>query len=375
MRRILYVTGTRADFGLMRSTLLMINSRPELKLGILATGMHLDPHYGDTIREIESSGISIVARVPVELRSDSGSAMAKAIGVEILGMVEAFERWRPDVVMLLGDRGEMLAGAIAALHLNVPIVHIHGGERSGTVDEPVRHAISKLAHYHFTATVDARERLIRMGEREENIFVTGAPGLDGLADIQIPERDELAGAFGLDPLRPIALVIFHPVVQSADLADWQMRTLLDGIGQVFGLQALVLMPNADAGGEAIRAVLADLPLGFQVVNHLRREDFCRWLAVADVMLGNSSSGIIEAASFHTPVVNVGDRQIGRERSGNVVDVDVDAPAIRDALTQTLTCGRVFVKNVYGDGAAGIRITELLERLPLNRDLLLKCNAY
>ncbi|WP_083659465.1 UDP-N-acetylglucosamine 2-epimerase [Pseudomonas sp. PA1(2017)] len=375
MRRILYVTGTRADFGLMRSTLLMINAEAELELGILATGMHLDPQYGDTIREIESSGVSIVARIPVELRSDSGSAMAKAIGVEILGMVEAFERWRPDIVVLLGDRGEMLAGAIAALHLNVPIVHIHGGERSGTVDEPVRHAISKLAHYHFTATADARDRLIRMGEREENIFVTGAPGLDGLADIRAPRRDEMAAEFGFDALRPIALVIFHPVVQSADLAELQMQTLLEGIKLAVDLQALVLMPNADAGGEAIRAVLANPPLDVRVVNHLRREDFCRWLAAADVMLGNSSSGIIEAASFHTPVVNVGDRQRGRERSDNVVDVEVDAPAIRDALNHTLASGRVTVKNVYGDGDAGKRITELLGRLPLSRDLLLKCNVY
>lgn len=375
MRRILYVTGTRADFGLMRSSLLMIHGRPGLELGILVTGMHLDSQYGDTIREVESCGISIVARVPVELRSDSGSTMAKAIGVEILGMVEAFEQWRPDVVMLLGDRGEMLAGAIAALHLNIPIVHIHGGERSGTVDEPIRHAISKLAHYHFTATVDARERLVRMGEREENIFVTGAPGLDGLVDIQPPVRDEMALGYGFDPLRPIALVIFHPIVQHAELADRQMRALLEGIRRVDGLQALVLMPNADAGGEAIRAVLADPAIGVRVVNHLQRDDFCRWMSVVDVMVGNSSSGIIEAASFHTPVVNVGNRQLGRERSDNVVDVEVDVTEIQCALVQVLAKGRIAVRNIYGDGAAGLRITELLERLPLNRDLLLKCNAY
>ncbi|WP_308726208.1 UDP-N-acetylglucosamine 2-epimerase, partial [Metapseudomonas otitidis] len=178
------------------------------------------------------------------------------------------------------------------LHLNIPIVHIHGGERSGTVDEPIRHAISKLAHYHFTATAGARERLVRMGEREENIFVTGAPGLDGLVDIQPPVRDEMALGYGFDPLRPIALVIFHPVVQHAELADRQMRTLLEGIRRVDGLQALVLMPNADAGGEAIRAVLADPAIGVRVVNHLQRDDFCRWMSVVDVMVGNSSSGII-----------------------------------------------------------------------------------
>ena len=172
MRRILYLTGTRADFGLMRATLAGIQAHPELKLGLLVTGMHLDPRYGDTVREVEASGLPVVARVPVALGDDDGATMARAIGLELLGAVDALASFHPDLLLLLGDRGEMLAGAIAALHLNIPIVHLHGGELSGTVDEPVRHAISKLAHYHFTATEGARERLIRMGERPEHIHVT-----------------------------------------------------------------------------------------------------------------------------------------------------------------------------------------------------------
>lgn len=375
MRRILYVTGTRADFGLMRSTLQCIAAKPDLELGVLVTGMHLDPQYGETVREVEASGISIVARVPVVLRSDSGAAMARAIGIELLGFIDTLESWRPDIILLLGDRGEMLAGAIAALHLNIPIVHIHGGERSGTVDEPVRHAISKLAHYHFTATSGARERLVRMGERPESIFITGAPGLDGLAELALPSRGLLAANEGFDPERPIALVVFHPVVQQARAAAEQIQGVIEGLQAVDGLQVLLLMPNADAGGESIRAVLGDLRADIRVVNHLPRETFCQWLARADVMVGNSSSGIIEAATFGTPVVNVGVRQQGRERSANLVDVPVDAGAICEAVCEALILGRREVKNVYGDGRTGPRIAQLLLELPLTPDLLLKCNAY
>jgi len=375
MRRIIYITGTRADFGLMRSTLLRLDADSDLELGLIATGMHLDSQYGNTIREVETSGLSIIGRIFVELRSDMGSTMARAIGTEIIGIVDCLEQWRPDLVLLLGDRGEMLAGAIAALHLNIPIAHIHGGERSGTVDEPVRHAISKLSHYHFTATRGARERLVRMGEREEHIFVTGAPGLDGISSIGVPVRAELAQAYGFDSSRWLALVIFHPVVQQADVAAEQIAALLKGVSLVRGLQALVLMPNADAGGEAIRAILANPPSEVRVVNHLPRDEYCHWLAVADVMVGNSSSGVIEAASFNTPVVNVGERQQGRERSANVVDVPVDALAIRDAINGALEADQKEVENIYGDGFAGERIAALIKSLPLTTDLLLKCNAY
>jgi len=262
-----------------------------------------------------------------------------------------------------------------ALHLNIPIVHIHGGERSGTVDEPVRHAISKLAHYHFTATPGARERLVRMGERPETIFCTGAPGLDGLSDLVLPSRELLATNEGFDPERPIALVVFHPVVQQARAAADQIQAVIEGIQAVDGLQALLLMPNADAGGESIRSVLDEIRADVKVVSHLPREVFCHWLARADVMVGNSSSGVIEAATFWTPVVNVGVRQYGRERSANLVDVSVNASSICEAVREALISGRREVKNVYGDGRTAPRIAQLLLDLPLTPDLLLKCNAY
>lgn len=376
MRRICYVSGTRADFGLMQRTLQRLNAHPEIILSVVATGMHLSPTYGETVKEIEASGLHIAAHIPVALEETSGPAMARALALELSGLVDIFEQERPDIVLLLGDRGEMLAGALAAIHLNIPIAHIHGGERSGTVDEPVRHAISKLSHYHFTATEEARQRLIRMGERPDHIFVTGAPGLDGLQDLVVYSRQELCEKVGFDAGKPVALVVFHPVVQTADAASHQAQELLAAL-DVAGVQAICLMPNADAGGNLIRQALRENGRHprFRLLTHLPRADFVSWMASADVMVGNSSSGIIEAGSFGLPVVNVGDRQRHRERGQNVMDVPPQRSEIEAAILRALQSERPIPENVYGDGRAGERIAELLVTLPLGRELLEKSNAY
>lgn len=376
MRRICYVSGTRADFGLMQRTLQRLNAHPEIALSVVATGMHLSPTYGETVKEIEASGLPVVARIPVALEEASGAAMARALASELGGLVDVFEREQPNIVLLLGDRGEMLAGALAAIHLNIPIAHIHGGERSGTVDELVRHAISKLSHYHFTATEEARQRLIRMGERPEHIFVTGAPGLDGLHDLVAYSRRELCEKVGFDASAPVALVVFHPVVQTAEEAGDQARELLAAL-HAAGVQAICLMPNADAGGNLIRQALLENGRhpAIRLLTHLPRTEFVSWMASADVMVGNSSSGIIEAGSFGLPVVNVGDRQRFRERGRNVLDVPVQRNKIEAAICSMLRSRRPAPENVYGDGCAGERIAELLVTLPLDRKLLEKSNAY
>jgi GDP/UDP-N,N'-diacetylbacillosamine 2-epimerase (hydrolysing) len=377
MRQVCYVSGTRADFGLMRRTLEAIAAADGLQLSIVATGMHLDERYGMTIRDIEAAGLPVAARIPVEAQgAPTGAAMAHDISRMLAGMVDAFERLRPDTVLLLGDRGEMLAGAIAALHLNIPIAHVHGGERSGTVDEPVRHAISKLSHFHFTATAQSRERLVRMGEAPAQVFVTGAPGLDGIVhDAGILRADLLADQH-FDPGRPVAILVFHPVVQDADEAGKVATLLLNRLLRD-GFQILALRPNSDAGSAAVRAAL-DREAGHadvRVITHLERPAFLSWLAAADVMVGNSSAGIIEAASFGLPVVNVGRRQNLRERNANVVDVEPVAQAVDDALTRVRRQGRLPRQNVYGDGQAATRIVELLRTIPLDPSILAKANAY
>lgn len=377
MRHVCYVSGTRADFGLMRRTLEAVHAAADLRLSIVATGMHLDERYGLTVRDIEAAGLPVAATLPMDGSGEpTGSAMARDISRMLARMVDAFERLRPDLVLLLGDRGEMLAGAIAALHLNISIAHVHGGERSGTIDESVRHAISKLSHFHFAATAQSRERLVRMGEAPAQVFVTGAPGLDGIVqDAGIPRADLLAGQ-RFDPARPVAILVFHPVVQEAAEGGRVATLLLNRLLRQ-GFQVLALRPNSDAGSAAVRAAL-DRQAGHadvRVITHLGRNAFLSWLAAADVMVGNSSAGIIEAASFGLPVVNVGSRQNLRERNANVVDVESLAQAVDDALARVRRQGRLPRQNVYGDGQAAGRIVELLRTLPLDPSILAKANAY
>lgn len=376
MRRICYISGTRADFGLMRSTLQTIRDHVALDLSVIATGMHLSPFYGNTVEEIAAAGLRIAARVPVPLEPATGATMARNIGIMLGAFTDALESERPDVLLLLGDRGEMLAGAVAGIHLNIPVAHIHGGDRSGTVDEPVRHAVSKLSHLHFTATEEARERLIRMGEDPAHIHVTGAPGLDGLTGGELPDREEVARLHGLDPSRPFALVVYHPVLQEAATAADEVRALLAALTGA-GVQVLAMMPNADAGSDGVRAALAEAKgaPGVTVRTHLARPAFVAAMARADLVAGNSSAGIIEAASFGTPVLNVGPRQNLRERNANVVDVDAAGPAMAEGLARLLAHGRFPLQNVYGDGRAGERIARLLATETLDEALLMKVNGY
>jgi len=257
-------------------------------------------------------------------------------------------------------------------------VHIHGGERSGTIDEPVRHAISKLSHYHFTATDEARQRLIKMGEKPEHIFTVGAPGLDGLEEESSFSYEELCSEVGFSTRIPTVLLVFHPVVQDAAQAGEQMDEVLAAI-EPLGLQVVCWLPNADVGGDFIRQSIDKFQTKgevlFKAFSHLPRRKFVSWMKYAAVMVGNSSSGIIEAATFDTPVVNVGSRQHGRERSGNVIDVVAKQDAIKSALLAALQRGKADVDNIYGQGASGQHMLELLKSLPLDKALLDKMNAY
>ena len=418
-RRILYLSGTRADFGLMRQTLRTAAAHPGLEVAVAVTGMHLHADYGHTVDDIAASGLRIAVRIPSDVGARDGAGMTRAISQTLAGLVPVLQAERPDALLLLGDRGEMLAGAIAALHLGVPSIHLHGGERSGTVDEPVRHAISKLAALHFCATVQSRERLIAMGEDPQRVHVVGAPGLDDLGEALHTPRlaalralhaalerqsphpnpphargeggllpagrpDASAGAAPFTPPspvgeagrrslveRPYALVLFHPVVQEASDAAAQTQALLDGLraaGAGSAFSVIWLAPNADAGSGHIEALLrAQQWPGFHRITHLPRADYLAALRHATLLAGNSSSGIIEAASLGTRVVNVGRRQSFRERNANTVDAPPQAGAIEAAVRQALVLGPWphTADNVYGDGQSAARIAHLLATLPLS----------
>jgi GDP/UDP-N,N'-diacetylbacillosamine 2-epimerase (hydrolysing) len=379
VRKVFYVTGTRADFGLMASTLQQIAAHPELELQVAVTGMHLSATYGLTVSEIEALGLPIVARIPTNVEERSAAAMAQGIGQAIIGLTQALEQARPDLVVVIGDRGEMLAAAIAALHLGIPIVHLHGGERSGTVDESVRHAITKLSHWHFVATEESRDRVVRLGERPEHVWITGAPSLDGLDALAGRERAQVLPELGLPGDARYVLVLFHPVLQEMADARAQTLALADALRDALAgtsTHILWLAPNADAGSAAILNALDSLG-GERLhrITHLPRPAYVAALAHADALIGNSSSGIIEAASLGTPVVNIGSRQQSRERNRNTLDCAGERTAITNAIRQSLAHGRYPPGNVYGDGRAGERITQLLATTPITADLLDKVNTY
>ena len=374
LRKIIYLSGTRADFGLMQSSLVMLAKVADVSIAV--TGMHMAPGFGQTINDIRAAGLRICGEVPIDVTTRTAHSMSASIGECLIGMTSLLQREQPDILVLLGDRGEMLAGAIAALHLGIVCVHIHGGERSGTVDEPVRHAISKLSHYHLVATVESKNRLVRMGEHAEAVHVTGAPGLDGLLDMADVSGIDGISALNLPLDHPFILAIFHPVVQQADDAYRQTSSLLLALKKT-GLPVIWLEPNSDAGSVEVLKALNDfgLPVGSIRLQHMQRKSFAIAMKQCAIMVGNSSAGIIEAASFSTPVVNVGDRQRMRERSGNVVDVTPDADAIYAAIAASLQAGKVPCDNAYGDARAGPRITSCLTTLSIDRGVLNKSNSY
>ena len=374
--KIHYVTGSRADFGLMSACLKQIDDTLGLDLGLVATGQHLLAKYGNTIEEVRGSGIPLVAEIPVVLSGSGGGEMALAFAAEMEGFVQVWQKNKPDLVLVLGDRGEMLAASLAAVHLGIHVAHIHGGERSGTLDESFRHSISKLAHYHLPATLASAERLVRMGEVKSNIHVIGAPGLCDLVPPPKADRAKLLETFGLREELPVALVVFHPVVQEQSQALDQVVVILESLDELNFTQ-LILSPNSDAGGRAIYTYLENQRNTDQrcILNHLSRQDYLQAAASCDVVVGNSSSGIIETASLNVRCLNIGSRQKGRERNSNTIDCSVVTPnAIREALRKVQKLHPPF-ENTYGDGQTDKRLTMVLSALKLEAAHLHKMNSY
>ena len=381
MRRIVYLTGTRADYGLFYQALRRIEEHPDLGLELIVTAMHLAPEFGYTVRLVEEDGFDIAARVETLLAGDSGGSMGRAIGLGILGLTQALESIQPDILILLGDRGETLAGAIAGAYLNISIAHVHGGEVSGTIDESVRHAITKFAHIHFPSTQENGERIVKMGEDPARVYVVGAPGLDYLRLVEPMERAEIESDLDLDLSKPVLLMTQHPVTTEVEAAAEQMRITLEAVKAV-GVQTVITYPNADSGGRAMIRVLEEyrsLPF-IRVRKNLGQRRYVSLLRYASAMVGNSSSGIIEAPFFGLPVINIGTRQQGRQCAENVLNVPYDKNVIERAIRMVLT-DETFIQqarhctNPYGDGHAGERIAQTLAQIPLDREFLQKRLTY
>lgn len=379
MKKILYISGTRADYGLMRRALQAIQASPQLSLKVLATGMHLMKSRGYTLNEIQADGFEII-ELPIVFEDDTRAAMAVFVGDCMRGMVDIFEKEKPDVILLLGDRGEMLAAASAALYLGIAVAHIHGGEVTSTVDEAVRHAITKLAQIHFPATEDSAKRILRMGEKPERVHITGAPGLDGI-DEGLLSKDELFAQLDFPPNDPFALLIQHPVSEEFHEAAAQIEASLKAI-IARKLYAVVVYPNADAGGKGMIEVIQQYEYqpSIRTFRSLERKTFLSLMKHASVMIGNSSAGIIEAPSFQTPVVNIGERQSGRLRGKNTIEVGTSEAEILSGIDKALS-DQDFLQslkgsiNPYGDGNAAKKIVSHLIDLKIDSDLLQKQIEY
>ncbi|MFB6373216.1 MAG: UDP-N-acetylglucosamine 2-epimerase [Bradymonadaceae bacterium] len=363
------VTTSRADWGHLRPVVREVSRSDRLTLRIYASGMHLSPEYGETVTMIERDGFEVDTRIEMLLSSDTPEGVAKSVGLGTSGFAQEFGRDAPDLLMVLGDRYEILAAVTAALAARIPVAHIHGGELSqGAIDDSVRHAVTKMSHLHFVSTDEYRRRVCQLGELPERVHVSGAPGLDNVEDVEVMSFERLEETIG-EPLgEGFLLVTYHPVTRTPELTMGEVEALLEVLADTDRTK-LFTQPNADSGGrevlEAVRAFVGSRDDAMMVDNLGTRAYFSA-MSHAAAMIGNSSSGIIEAASFGLPVVNIGRRQEGRVRGENVVDVGSEASSIRRGLDEATEPGfRDQLEgsdNPYGDGKSAKRIVDVLEEL-------------
>jgi UDP-hydrolysing UDP-N-acetyl-D-glucosamine 2-epimerase len=376
-RKIAVITTSRADYSHLYWPLRDLSARDDVDLQILALGSHLSPEFGLTIGEIERAGFPIAARIECLLSSDTDVGMAKTIGLATLSLSDTLGQMRPDLLLLIADRYEMLAPASVALALRIPIAHIEGGEISeGAIDDAVRDALTMMSHIHFTSTRQARQRIISMGEEEWRVHRAGAPSLDHLRRRTLLTREQLEPQLEISLQQPAILVAYHPVTIARDTLE-EADALFAALDQLPG-QILFCYPNADAGSRALiertRSFLAARGHGRVFIN-LDALTYWSLLAQAELMLGNSSSGIMETASFALPTVNVGLRQQGRERARNVLDATPEKSSILNAvsLARSLEFRKSLagMTNPYGDGFASEKIVQVLTSVPLSQALLMK----
>ena len=342
MRKICVFTGTRAEYGILSGLMRKIKNNPDTELQIVATNMHLSPEYGLTYKEIEADGFKIDRKVEMLLSSDSPAGTVKSMGLGTIGFADALQDLRPDMVVILGDRYEMLAAAQAALIFQIPVAHLHGGEiTEGAYDDAIRHAITKLSSLHFTSTEEYRQNVIQMGEQPERVFNVGALGVDNIAKQAAMPLEELERSLGIDLKGDYVVVTFHPVTTEPGEAGRQVKNLVEALQEVVNRQKiLITMPNSDADSRAIveawEKFAAANPGRVFTYKSLGRTRFYSALKHAKAMIGNSSSGLIEAPSFHIPTLNIGNRQKGRARGESVVDCGTGVEEIRQGLARVLS---------------------------------------
>lgn len=378
MRTLGIVTVGRSDYGIYLPVLREIQAHADLTLHLIVSGTHLSPEFGMTVDAIEADGFTVGDRVEMLLSSDTPDGTATSMGLGVIGFARVFQRCRPDMIVVLGDRFEMFTAALAALPFCIPVAHIHGGEATqGAMDDALRHAMTKLSHLHFVSTAEYARRVEQLGEEPWRIVISGAPALDHLRTMSLLSPSDLQSQFGITVVPPPLLVTFHPVTLEPDQIEWQTRELLNALDHA-GVPIVFTQPNADAGGRRIGNLIDEFvachPLARRVDN-LGARGYFSVMRAAAAMVGNSSSGIIEAPSLGLPVVNVGSRQSGRVRATNVIDVGNTSHAIFAGIQQATDPGfRAALRgmvNPYGAGQASATIVERLRTITLDDHLRIK----
>lgn len=376
-RKICVVTGTRAEYGQLRQLMLLLKEDSECVLQLVVTGMHLSQEFGLTFRQIESDGFTIDQKIEMLISSDSPAAVTKSIGVAMLGFADAFGQLKPDLIILLGDRFEILAAATAAMIARIPIAHIHGGELTeGLIDEAIRHSITKMSHLHFVAAENYRQRVIQLGEQPNKIFLVGGLGVDCLKSAKLLDLPTLESSLGFKFKQRNFLITFHPVTLDNASAQSQMQQLLDALSEQKETGLIFTMPNADTEGRILINMIKDYvalhPESSVAFTSLGQQRYFSCLGYVDAVIGNSSSGLTEAPSFKIATINVGDRQRGRLQAKSVVNcIPIKSEilkAIDEVFSPSFQQMLKVAQNPYGNGGASKKIFAVIKHTPLENIL-------
>ena len=366
-RKICVVTGSRAEYGLLRLIMHEINDDPNLTLQVLATGMHLSPIFGLTYKEIEADGFRIDFKVESLNSSDTPIGIAESMSKGLIGCAEAFSHLRPDVIVVLGDRFEIFAATAAALVAKIPVAHLHGGETTvGAFDEAFRHSITKMSHLHFVAAEEYRNRVIQLGENPKNIFLVGGLGVDGIKRSNLLEKEELEKSLDLEFQPRSLLVTFHPVTLEDETSEVQMKELLSALSNLPNTTLIFTMPNADTGGQALIKMIENFVQktsnAYSFIS-LGQQRYFSCIAQVDGVVGNSSSGLAEVPSLKKGTINIGNRQLGRLLASSVINCEPKEEKIREALDKLYSMdfreSLETATNPYGEGGASSKVVEIL----------------
>ena len=380
MKKIMFITGSRGEWGYIRPILRLIEKREDVQYILVVTNMHLLPAYGNSYKEIEKDGFIIHYKVHMSLDGYSHVTQAKSLGIFLNALPDIIDVERPDWILLAGDRGEQLMGAIAGAYTYTPVAHIQAGELSGNIDGMTRHAIGKLVHLHFAANQDAADRLLRLGEEPFRIYNVGAPQIDEMVSAQYTSLNDIEAKPCVNLQKGYILGVMHPVTEEADRAEMQAQIFIESLNE-FQLPKVIILPNNDAGSKGVKKAISEYHRGeYYMYENLQREDYLGLLKNAKCIVGNSSSGLLEAPTFKVPAVNIGRRQNLRFRGINVIDVPFEKEKVVTAIQKAMSDEfRGFLQrecvNPYGDGHSSERILDLLTTIKTDQKLLIKRLTY